>query len=172
MIPTIETERLILRHHRREDFDHCAAMWGNPEVVRYIGGKPFTREEVWARLLRYAGHWAWLGFGFWAMEEKSTGGFAGELGFAEFMRDLDPPIVGTPEIGWVLSPHAQGKGYATEAVRAAVAWGDAKFNGARTVCLIAPENTASIRVAQKCGYREAGGVSYHKQPTLLFDRVP
>ena len=152
MIPTLQTERLILRPHRREDFDHCAAMWANPDVVRYIGGKPFTREEVWARLLRYAGHWQWLGFGFWALEEKATGGFAGELGFAEFMRDLDPPIVGTPEIGWVLAPPAHGKGYATEAVRAAVAWGDVKFNSGRTVCLIDPENLASIRVAQKCGF--------------------
>jgi RimJ/RimL family protein N-acetyltransferase len=91
MIPTLETGRLILRPHRREDFDSCAALWANPDVVRYIGGKPFTREEVWARLLRYAGHWQWLGFGFWALEEKETGAFAGELGFAEFMRDLEFP---------------------------------------------------------------------------------
>ena len=171
MIPTLQTERLILRPHRREDFDHCAAMWANPDVVRYIGGKPFTREEVWARLLRYAGHWQWLDFGFWALEEKATGAFAGELGFAEFMRDLDPPIVGTPEIGWVLSPHAHGRGYATEAVRAAVAWGDVKFNGARTVCLIDPENSASIRVAEKCGYAQARQVTYRNHDTRLFERV-
>jgi RimJ/RimL family protein N-acetyltransferase len=172
MIPTLETERLILRPHRREDFDACAAMWANPEVVRYIGGKPFTREEVWARLLRYAGHWQWLGFGFWALEEKATGAFAGELGFAEFMRDLDPPIVGTPEVGWVLAPHAHGKGYATEAVLAVVAWGDAKFHGGRTVCLIDPENAASIRVAQKSGFAHPRTVNYKNHPTQMWERVP
>ena len=171
MIPTLETDRLILRPHRREDFDSCAALWANPDVVRYIGGKPFTREEVWARLLRYAGHWQWLGFGFWALEEKETGEFAGELGFAEFMRDLDPPTVGIPEVGWVLAPHAHGKGYATEAVRAVVAWGDARFNGGRTICLIDPENAASIRVAEKCGYAQAQQVIYKNHATCLFERT-
>ena len=124
MVPVIETERLILRGHRMEDFRDCAAMWALPEVVRYIGGKPFSGEEVWARLLRYVGHWQWMGFGFWALEEKATGAFAGELGFAEFKRELEPSIQGIPEIGWVLAPHAHGKGYATEAVQAVVAWGD------------------------------------------------
>ena len=171
MVPVIETERLILRPHWQEDFPHCAAMWASPEVVRYIGGKPFTREEVWSRILRYVGHWKWMGFGFWALEEKATGAFAGELGFAEFQRDLDPPIVGVPEIGWVLAPHAQGKGYATEAVRAAVAWGDMRFERARTVCLIDPENQASIKVAENCGYREAQRVIYRNHATCLFERV-
>ena len=171
MIPTLETDRLILRPHRREDFDSCAALWANQDVVRYIGGKPFTREEVWARLLRYAGHWQWLGFGFWALEEKATGTFAGELGFAEFMRDLEPSIEGTPEVGWVLAPHAHGKGYATEAVRTVLAWGDVRFSGGRTVCLIDPENAASIRVAQKCGYTTAGRVNYKNHPTLLWERL-
>jgi len=171
MIPSLETERLILRPHRREDFESCAVLWANPDVVRYIGGKPFTREEVWARLLRYVGHWQWLGFGFWALEEKATGRFAGELGFAEFMRDLDPPTVGIPEVGWVLAPHAHGKGYATEAVRAVVAWGDARFNGGRTICLIDPENAASIRVAEKCGYAQAQQVIYKNHATCLFERT-
>ena len=171
MIPTLETERLILRPHGSRDLDDCAAMWGNPEVVRYIGGKPFTREEVWARLLRYAGHWQWLGFGFWAVEEKATGLFAGELGLAEFMRDLNPPIVGTPEVGWVLAPHAHGRGYATEAVRAALAWGDATLDGTRMVCLIDPENAASIRVAQKCGFGRPQPLTYKNHSTLLFERL-
>jgi len=43
-VPTLETERLKLRAHRLEDFVHCAAMWADPEVTRYIGGKPYTEE--------------------------------------------------------------------------------------------------------------------------------
>ena len=66
-------------------------MWGDPAVARFIGGKPFTREEVWARILRYVGHWTLMGFGFWAIEEKATGDFIGEVGLADFQRDLDPP---------------------------------------------------------------------------------
>src|SRR5580765_4655318 len=171
MVPVIETARLRLRAHCPGDFAACAAMWALPEVVRYIGGKPFTIEEVWARVLRYAGHWQWMGFGFWALEEKSTGAFAGDLGFAEFKREIEPPIQGIPEIGWVLAPHAQGKGYATEAVRAVVAWGDQHFDRARTVCLIHPENLPSLRVAEKCGYKEFQRTAYKGQPTIILERL-
>ena len=147
-------------------------MWGDAAVTRYIGGKPFTREEVWARLLRYAGHWALLGFGFWAIEEKATRALVGELGFADHKRDIDPPLSDAPELGWALAPRVHGKGYATEAVLAAVAWGDANFGPRRTVCLIHPENLASIRVAEKCGYRECLRTTYKGQPTMLFTRTP
>ena len=170
-IPVIETERLRLRGHRLEDFGNCAAMWGDPAVTRYIGGRPFTSEEVWARLLRYVGHWALLDFGFWLIEDKATGEFAGEAGLAEFQREIEPAIVGVPEMGWVLSPRYHGKGYATEAVRAVAAWGDRRFDGSRTVCIIHPENQASKRVAEKCGFRELPPATYKGQATLMFERL-
>jgi len=171
-VPALETERLTLRGHRLDDFAHCAAMWADPRVTRYIGGKPLTEEECWSRLLRYVGHWAWLGFGYWVAEERATGKLVGEIGFADYKRDLEPSLKGMPEIGWVLASHAHGRGYATEAVRAAVAWGDVHFSSARTACIIAPENVASIRVAVKCGYREFRATSYKGQPTLIFVREP
>jgi RimJ/RimL family protein N-acetyltransferase len=123
-------------------------------------------------LLRYVGHWALLGFGYWAAEEKTTGNFVGEIGFADYKRDLEPSLKGVPEIGWVIASQAHGKGYATEAVRAAVAWSDAHFQSARTACIIAPENVASIHVATKCGYREFKRTTYKGQPTLMFVREP
>ena len=169
-VPILETERLKLRGHRRADFSDCAAMWGDAIVTRYIGGKPFSQEEVWARLLRYVGHWAWLGFGYWAIEEKATREFIGELGFADFKRDIKPSLEGTPELGWVLASRMHGKGYATEAVRAALAWGDEHFGPARTACIIHPENLASIRVAEKCGYREFQRATYKGHETILFER--
>ena len=169
-IPAIETGRLRLRGHRVEDLGECAAMWGNAEVTRYIGGRPFTREEVWARLQRYVGHWTLLGFGFWLVEEKETGSFVGEAGMAEFEREIEPRIHGVPEAGWVFSPRFHGKGYATEAVRAALAWADQHVGPSRTVCLIHPENAASLRVAEKCGYRELLRTTYHGDPTLMFER--
>jgi len=169
-VPILKTERLTLRGHRLEDFVDCAAMWADPEVTRFIGGKPLTEEEAWTRLLRYVGHWALLGFGYWVAEEDATGSLVGEIGFAEYKRDLEPSLKGTPEVGWVLASQAHGKGYATEAVRAVVAWGDAHFSAARTACIIAPENVASIRVAVKCGYREFTATSYKGQPTLMFVR--
>ena len=90
--PILETERLKLRGHRLDDFVHCAAMWADPIVTKHIGGRPFTEEESWTRLLRYVGHWALLGFGYWVVEEKITGSFIGEAGFADYKRDIDPPL--------------------------------------------------------------------------------
>jgi RimJ/RimL family protein N-acetyltransferase len=171
-VPTVETERLTLRAHSLEDFADCAGLWADPVVTRYIGGVPLTAEEAWARLLRYAGHWALLGFGYWVAEEKATGGFVGEVGFADLKRDLDPPLGDVPEAGWVFSPAAHGQGYATEALRAILSWREAHFTAKRTACIIHPENVASIRVAEKCGYREALRTTYKGKPTVVFLRGP
>ena len=126
-VPVLETERLKLRGHRLDDFADCAAMWADAAVTRFIGGKPLSEEEAWTKFLRYAGHWALLGFGYWVAEEKATGKFVGELGFADYKWEIEPSLKGTPEIGWVLAAAFHGKGYATEAVRAVVEWGDSYF---------------------------------------------
>jgi RimJ/RimL family protein N-acetyltransferase len=122
MVPVLETERLKLRGHRLDDFPACAAMWTDPAVTRHIGGKPPSNEESWTKFLRYFGHWTLLGFGYWVVEGKATVHFAGEFGFADYKRNIEPPLNG-PEIGWVLASQFHGRGYATEAVRAAVAQG-------------------------------------------------
>jgi len=169
-IPTLETERLRLRAHRLGDFDSCLSLWSDAEVTRFIGGKPLSGEEVWARILRYAGHWRMLGFGYWLVEERDGGNFVGEVGFADFKRQITPSFDGIPEIGWALSPRAQGKGYATEAVRGAVAWGDRHFGTVPTGCLINPDNLASIRVAQKAGYSEFCRTFYKDHPAVVYRR--
>ena len=168
--PVIETARLRMRAHRVEDLADCAAMWADPEVVRHLGGRPYSREEVWARLLRYAGHWSLLRYGYWAVEEKATGAFAGELGFADFQREMETPLRDVPELGYAFSSQTHGKGYATEAARAALVWGDANFVSKRTGCIIHPDNLASIRVAEKCGYREFGRTTYKGEPTMVLVR--
>jgi RimJ/RimL family protein N-acetyltransferase len=168
--PILETERLKLRGQRLDDFGACAAMWADPIVTRYIGGHPQTEEESWARFLRYVGHWASLGFGYWVIEDKATGRFVGEIGFADYKRNIEPSISGKPEIGWVLIPAAHGRGYATEAARAVVSWGDAHFGPIHTTCLITPENVASIRIAEKCGYRESHRTTYKGESVIVFVR--
>ncbi|HTW68217.1 MAG TPA: GNAT family N-acetyltransferase [Bryobacteraceae bacterium] len=169
-IPALETERLKLRAHQLSDFTACAAMWADPAVTRYIGGRPQTTEESWTRLLRYAGHWALLGFGYWVLEEKATGNFIGELGFADYKRSVRDWPENAPEIGWVIATQFHGRGYATEGVRAAVAWGDEHFGAGQTACIIHPENLASVRVAEKCGYRQFRLSEYKERPALVFLR--
>lgn len=168
--PVIETARLRMRAHRERDLADCAAMWADPQVVRHIGGRPFSREEVWARLLRYVGHWSLLNYGYWAVEEKTTGAFAGELGFADFQREMESPLRGVPELGYAFTSQSHGRGYATEAARAALAWGDVHFAPNRTACIIHPDNLASIRVAEKCGYKELERTTYKGEPTIVLVR--
>ncbi|MCY1078284.1 GNAT family N-acetyltransferase [Archangium lansingense] len=170
---TIDTERLIMRRPRLEDFEEALAMWGDPNVTRFISGKPSTREEMWSRLLRYVGHWELMGFGFWVVREKSTGRFVGEVGLADFRRDIDQPsFAGAKEAGWVVSPSVHGKGFATEAVSAALKWAEGKFGPERVVCMIAPENEASLNVARKVGFREFARGTYKGEPSMMLERVP
>ena len=168
--PTVETERLILRSYRLEDFPHAAVTWADPEVVRYIG-RPSTEEESWARFLRNAALWSMLGYGYWAATEKSTGRFIGDVGFADFKRDIEPSLKGVPEIGWVLARWSHGRGYATEAARAALRWLTNALGPQRTVCIIDDRNAASVRVAEKCGYREFARTQYKGSTVLMLERL-
>ena len=167
-IPTLETQRLILSAPTLTDASAIAAMWSDPEVVRHIGNVPFSAEDSWARLLKYVGHWELLGYGTWIVRDKA-GEFVGEVGLFDLHRAIDPAIEG-PEAGWVLARSAHGKGYATEAVQAALAWGEQQL-GARTfTCIIDYDNTASLRVAAKCGFREHARTVYKGTPVVMLRR--
>jgi RimJ/RimL family protein N-acetyltransferase len=170
MTPTIETERLRLRAHREEDFAACAAMWADENVLRFITGKPSTEQQTWSRMLAYRGHWELKGFGYWAVEDKNTHEFAGEIGFADFKRDINAWPKGTPEIGFAFATPFHGMGYATECVGAVLAWADAHLSNEQTACMIAPQNEASLRVAQKFGYAVIKEGAYNEMPVLFLTR--
>ena len=170
--PVIETARLKLRPHEAGDFDACVAMWSDPAIARYTIGDPSPPPQTWRRILAYRGHWLLLGFGYWAVEEKATGRYIGDIGFADYKRDIQPSIEGMPELGWALISEAHGKGYATEALRAAVEWGDSHFGAAPTVCIIRAENQESFRVAEKLGYKEVRRTSHNDQSTAVLVRPP
>jgi RimJ/RimL family protein N-acetyltransferase len=167
-IPTLETERLILKGPTLDDYPDIAAMWGDPEVVEYIGGVPFKPEDTWARLLRYAGHWALLGFGSWVVRDKA-GTYVGDVGLFDLHRDLEPKLE-IPELGWVLAKHAHGKGYATEAVQRILAWGEQHFGPRPFSCIIDTGNQASHRVAQKCGFQQRAVAEYKGTPVVVYRR--
>lgn len=169
-IPTLETERLRLRPFRLADFETYTAMWAEPAVVRFIGGVPFTREASWTRFARHVGLWHYLGFGFFAIEEKDGGAYVGECGFHDMRREVTPSLEGTMEAGWALRAQFQGKGMAEEAVRAALAWADTHQKDKRQTCMIDPEHGASLRVAGKLGFVEFARAAYHDKPVVLLER--
>lgn len=158
----LETKRLKLRQLRESDHDAHAAMMGDPEVVRFLGdGKPLDRPQAWRAMAGILGHWQLRGFGFWALEDKTTGAFLGRAGLWQ------PEGWPMLEVGWTLAREAWGHGYATEAGRAAL---DVAFaNGASEVCsLILPANTRSIRVAERLGETLAGTTRVMTFDCLLY----
>lgn len=170
MVPVIETARLRLREFRETDLAAQAATLGNPEIMRHVGGVPLSREETWRKMLAAPGLWAMLGYGYWAVERKQDGVYLGQVGFADFKREIEPSVEGVPEMGWIFAPHAHSRGYAGEAVAAALAWADAELDVPQLCCIIAPDNAASIRVAVRGGFVEAERTVYKGDPTLIFRR--
>jgi RimJ/RimL family protein N-acetyltransferase len=168
--PTIETARLRLRGHHLDDFRDVLTMWRDPLVTRFIG-QPSSEAQAWSRLLGYIGHWEMLRYGMWVVEDRESGRFLGELGFADFKRDIDASMRGVPEAGWVFASHAHGSGYATEALTAALAWRDRHLDADRTVCVIATGNLASIRVAEKAGFTPFRTDVLNDTDIVCFERL-
>ena len=168
--PVVETERLRLRGFRASDLDAQAAAMADPGVVRHLGGSPMSREDTWRKILASPGLWALLGYGYWVVERREDGAYLGQIGFADFKRDMTPNIENIPEMGWIMAPAAQGRGYATEAVLAALAWADEALGGGEIVAIISHANAASIRIAEKGGFAVREEAVYKGEPILLFRR--
>jgi RimJ/RimL family protein N-acetyltransferase len=170
VVPIVETARLRLRPVRESDLVVQAQMLGDADYMRHLGGHALSREEVWRKILGAAGLWALLGFGYWSVERREDGAYIGQIGFADFKRDMTPSTEGLPEMGWVLARSAQGQGYATEAVTGALDWANDALAGREIVAIIDPDNAASIRVAEKTGFSVREPATYRDAPILLFRR--
>ena len=170
MTPAVETPRLILRGRRLSDFPAFAAMQADGSVMRYIAGAPVSEEDAWAKFLRMDGCWSLTGIGFWLVEEKATGDVIGEVGLADFKRAIDPPLGIDPEYGWMFATAAQRKGFASEALGAALGWGDRRFPGARFCCVIDKDNAPSVRLAERHGFRRERAATYKGREIVVFRR--
>lgn len=170
-VPILETERLRLRRHAVTDYADCCSMWADPNVTRFIGGRPSTPQQTWSRLLTYLGHWEAMGYGYWAIQEKASGAFIGEIGFADFKRGLSPQMSDVPEIGFALCSPAHGRGYGTEAVGAVLSWGDLHLPSTRSVALVSEENIPSLRILERYGYRVFDRAQVNGSPVMFLERL-
>ena len=152
----LETDRLILRMWRNEDFAAYEKMCADPEIMKYLGGRTFDRLEAWRHMAFLVGHWQLLGFGHWAVEEKESGKFIGRLGF------LNPEGWPGFEIGWTLAREAWGKGYATEAAAACLDYGFEKLRFRDVYSFTSVLNKSSERVMQKIGMEKEGEFDHPK----------
>ncbi len=145
LIPRLETERLILRELRQDDFEALASFMADPEVTRYLTGEPMTRSDAWRSMATTLGHWQLRGYGIWAVERKSDGAFMGRVGL------LNPEGWPGLEVGWTLGQPYWGAGYATEAARTAMNYAFLTQPVERIISVIDPDNKASQAVATRLG---------------------
>ena len=142
-IPEIETERLRLRAHRPEDFEPLAAFYATKRSAG-VGG-PMSRGRTWRGFASVVGHWVLRGYGFWAIEEKASGAYCGNVGL------WYPEDWPEPEIGWTMMGDAEGRGIAHEAALASRDYAYETLGWTTAISLIAPDNTRSQTLAQRLG---------------------
>jgi RimJ/RimL family protein N-acetyltransferase len=144
--PRIETERLVLRAPRFEDFPPVAAFFAR-EASRFVGG-PLEERPVWYWFSSGIGDWDLLGFGSWAIEARATGALAGLVWLNH------PPGFPEREMGWLLLPGFEGRGFATEAARAARGYAYGSLGWPTAVSYVDAENHRSCALARRLGARE------------------
>jgi len=168
--PRIETERLVLRPWRKQDFRPYHAILQEPAVHRHFGPQPMGQEECWRRLMAAVGGWQLNGFGNWAVERKSDFKLVGSGGLFTAWRDLQPEFGEEPEMGWIMATETHGQGLAFEACRAMLDWAEANLAPTSIWAIIAPANAPSMKLAQKLGFEQVGETLYHDDPTVVLRR--
>lgn len=171
--PVLETERLVLTVPGRDDYIVLRDLVSDPEVHRYLGPRaedPTT--DMFSRALRAAGSWQLYGYGIFLARERTSGAFVGQVGVFHSMRGFGKGLDDVPEAGWILAQKHWGKGYAREAMEAALAWFDGAYGPCRIACMIERGNAASYALAGRLGF------SWYDEHALddgavvdLFERV-
>ena len=145
----LETERLILRLPRPEDFDAYAELQADSEASRYIGGV-LTRPAAWRKFLQMPGAWVIQGYAMFSVIEKASGEWIGNVG------PWQPEGWPGTEIGWAFRRCAWGRGFAFEAATVAADWAFAQLGWARMIHSIVPDNQASQKLARRLGSHVSG----------------
>jgi RimJ/RimL family protein N-acetyltransferase len=163
-IPTLHSERLIMRAVTQDDFDPMAEFFADP-VSKFYGG-PCGRDDAWRKFAAYLGHWGLRGYGPWGLEVKTTGQFVGITGlwFPEGWIE--------PEITWALVPAAHGHGYATEAASRSLEAAYENFGWTTAVSVISVDNPASAAVATRIGATCEATIDYRYGPAHLYRHKP
>jgi RimJ/RimL family protein N-acetyltransferase len=164
--PLLDSDRLHLRPHTIDDFEAMHGLTVAPAARAFFSGEA-SREDSYRRLLTSIACWHLFGYGTFAVIERESGDYVGNCGLFRLERDLEPPFDGEPEAGWIIAHDRWGRGYAGEAMSAALAWFDAAHDIRRTVCMISPGNVASEAVAAKLGYEPIGLSLYKGEEEIM-----
>ena len=144
----LETKRLILRHLVPEDLDELFALYSDPEIRRYFPDGTLNRQETEEELEWFLhGHPDYPELGLWATIHKETNRFIGRCGLLPWTIDGQFEV----EVAYLINKAYWGQGLGTEAAQAVLEYGFQTLGRPRLICLIYPQNVASIRVAEKIG---------------------
>lgn len=164
-MPTLLSDRLLLRPWEPADFEAYAALFANAEVMQYLGGAPMSREDAWRSLALLMGHAQLRGYTLQAVVERATGRLLGRCGL--WQPEGWPGL----EVGWALGRSAWGQGFATEAAKLWRDYAFAVLGAGETVSLIHPLNERSQRVARRIGHRPRGEVQVRGQTLQLWGQA-
>ncbi len=163
----IETKRLILRRQVIADLDALWALYCDPEITKYIPDAPKTFEEARLELEWHMnGHPRNPELGLWATIHKETGQFIGRCGLLPFTIDGQEEV----EVAYTIARDYWGQGLGTEAAQAIVLYAFEQLKLSRLVCMIVPENQASMKVAGKIGMTFEKAMQDDLGPYLLYSR--
>jgi len=152
----LTTERLELWRPQISDRPGLVALIA-PEAVReFLGPAEASESDVFARQLRNAGSWALYGYGVFTLRERGRDEIVGTCGVFRSFRGFGHGMDDVPEAGWIIAQTAWGKGYALEAMDAALAWFDREHRPERIACMIEEGHKASMAIAAKLGFVEFG----------------
>lgn len=163
-IPVLQTARLVLRAPGVQDLPALYDFYDSPRS-RFVGG-PCSHEQAWRALAMEIGHWALNGYGRWTLEEKASGAVVGMVGI------FNPEGWPEPEIGWDLFNGHEGKGYATEAGRAARAYAYEVLGLPTVISLTRLANTQSAAVAERLGAVLEGTFQHERHGMMNVWRHP
>jgi RimJ/RimL family protein N-acetyltransferase len=154
----IETERLLLRRWRDGDWVGLHRTYGDAEVMGWIGSAASDLASTAAAVGRMSMHWRLLGYGMFAVEERTTGELIGRVGL---MLHPDWPLAGPKvEVGWTLQRSAWGHGYATEGARASLEFGFTVLDLPQIFSMTRPDNVRSRAVMERCGLTQRGELDF------------
>ncbi len=170
----IQTDRLEMYRPRADDLEVLFTLVAHPETRRHLGPTEAGMADSFDRLLRNAGSWSLYGYGTFVVRLKGQHGILGTCGIFRSYREFGKGLDDVPEAGWIINADDWGKGYAREAMEAALAWFDAEHGPQRIACMIEEGHAPSHNLALSLGFKPYGRHDPDDEATqlILYERLP
>jgi len=162
MTPVLETERLILRGWKLEDFTFFAGFWADPDRTRFFLSGTQNQAQSWLAFTSMTGEWVLREYGMFAIQPKGGSNVIGHAGI------WFPPDLDEPELAWSLYAGNEGRGYATEAATAVLSWTGSHLGLPPLMSFVHPDNTPSIAVAKRLGAHFEKETTLRGDPRIVF----